>query len=86
LRLFLLSELTLSGRFRQAASKKQIQFLCNGGTGFLARYANRYYQVTLPGWPGKGKTTQPFSVLPDAVKLPLQKMYCADGRVNPVVA
>jgi hypothetical protein len=62
-------------------AKKQIQFLFNEGIGFLALYANRYYQVSLPGWPGKGKTTR----LPDVVKLPLQKTYCADGRVNPVV-
>jgi hypothetical protein len=84
--LFLLSELTLPCRFRQAAGKKKIQFLFNGGIGFLALYSNRYCLVSLPGWPGKGKTTQPFSVLPDVVKLPLQKTYYAGGRVNPVVA
>jgi hypothetical protein len=63
-------------------AKKQILFLFSGGTGFLARYANRYYQVSLPGCPGKGKTTH----LPDVVKRLLQKTYCAGGRVNPVVA
>jgi hypothetical protein len=48
----------------------------------MAVYNKTYYKVSLLGWSGKRTTTH----LPDVVKILIQKIYYADGRVNPVVA